>query len=180
MEKTLQTRRAFDGRLLKVDVLDVELDNGRRAIREVVRHPGAVAALVRLPSGRFLLVRQFRKAIEQDLLEVVAGGREPGEPAEQCAIREVLEETGGRVERLTPLGHVFSAPGFCAERLDLFLADVSANLDAPEGDEDETLEIVELARADIEKHIAAGDIHDAKSLAAWALFTAQTQGHTPA
>lgn len=180
MEKTLKTRRAFDGRLLKVDVLEVEMDDGRRSIREVVRHPGAAAALVRTHNGRFLMVRQFRKAIEQELLEVVAGCLEPGETSEQCAVREIREETGGRVERLAPLGHVFSAPGFCAERLDLFLADVAALRAAPAGDGDEKLEVVELGRADIERRIKAGGIHDAKTLAAWALFKANVNGSVSA
>ena len=77
-EKTISSQRAFDGRLLKLDVLDVELDNGRRSRREVVRHPGAVAVWARTPDKRFVFVRQFRKAIESDLLEIVAGTRNTG------------------------------------------------------------------------------------------------------
>ena len=78
-EKTLSARTVFDGRLLHVEVLDVELPSGVRSVREIVRHPGASVILPQRPDGQFLFVRQFRKPLERQLLEAVAGTLDPGE-----------------------------------------------------------------------------------------------------
>ncbi|MBU4199411.1 MAG: NUDIX hydrolase [Verrucomicrobia bacterium] len=172
-EKTISSQRAFDGRLLKLDVLEVELDNGRRSWREVVRHPGAVAVWARMPDGRFVFVRQFRKAIESDLLEIVAGTRNTGEPPDTCALREVREETGYDVTTLKPLGFIHTAPGFCGERLELFFAELAAGGNLPSPDPDEALDVVRLNREEWEARVVRGDIHDAKTLAAWALVLAR-------
>jgi ADP-ribose pyrophosphatase len=175
-ETTLRETRVFDGRLLKVDVLDVRLEDGRTSVREVVRHPGAVAVLVRRPDGRFALVRQFRKAIESDLLEVVAGGLEPGESPDACAAREVREETGCSVTSLKPLGHVYSAPGFCSERLHLFYAETAPGAAGLQPDADEELDVVLLKESDLDGLVRQGAIHDAKTLACWALYRAGAAG----
>lgn len=172
-ETTISARRVFDGRLLKLDVLEVELANGRRARREVVRHPGAVAVWARAPDGRFVFVRQFRKAIEGDLLEIVAGTREAGEPPDTCAIREVREETGCDVKTLVPLGFIHTAPGFCEERLELFFAELLETGRRAEPDPDEALDVVRLTREEWEARVARGDIRDAKTLAAWAIVRAR-------
>ena len=94
MEKTLASRTVFDGKLLCLEVIDVEVEPGVESVREVVRHPGAVVLLPQLPDGRFVLVRQFRKAIEEEILEAVAGTLDPGEDPLNCAGRELAEETG--------------------------------------------------------------------------------------
>lgn len=179
-EKTINSQRVFDGRLLKLDVLEVELDNGRQSRREIVRHPGAVAVWARTPEGRLLFVRQFRKAVEGILLEIVAGTLNAGESPAACAIREISEETGCEVKNLTPLGFIHTAPGFCGERLELFVAELvppgagPASLTGqPHPDPDEILEVVWLNRDEWEAKVAGGEIHDAKSLAAWALVQAR-------
>ncbi len=172
-EKTIHSRRIFSGRLLKLDLLEVARADGLRARREVVRHPGAVAIWVRAADGRFVFVRQYRKALESHLLEIVAGTREPGEAARRSALREVREETGYAVQRLLSLGHLHAAPGFCDERLDLFFAQLSAGKSRARPDADEALEVVFLSRQQFEQQLAAGQIHDAKTLAAWALMQAR-------
>lgn len=178
-EKTVNSQLAFDGRLLKLDVLEVELDNGRRARREIVRHPGAVAIWARAPDGRFVFVRQFRKAIEQELLEIVAGTLEIGETPEACARREIREETGYAVKTLTPLGFIFTAPGFCTERIFLFYAELVGGPDSPGGreaapDPDEHLDVVLLDEAAWKAMMSRGAVQDAKTWAAWGMF--QTRG----
>lgn len=172
-ERTLGSRRAFDGRLLKLDVLEVALADGRRARREIIRHPGAVAVLCRAADGRFVLVRQFRKAVEGQLLEAVAGTREPGESPRACARREVREETGFMVAKMARLGYIYSAPGFCSERLELFLAELAPARGRQNPDRDEALEVMQLARVTLVKMIARGKIKDAKTLAAWTLARAR-------
>ncbi len=172
-EKTIGSQRVFDGRLLKLDVLEVELDGGRRTRREIVRHPGAVAVWARLPDRRLVFVRQFRKAIEGELLEIVAGTRAAGEPAEACARREIREETGCEVKNIVPLGCIHTAPGFCGERLELFFADLLDIGRQPEPDPDEALEVVLLTREEWAAMLAGGEVRDAKTLAAWALAQAR-------
>ena len=172
-EKTISSQRAFDGRLLKLDVLEVELDNGRRARREVVSHPGAVAVWSRLADGRFVFVRQFRKAIEGELLEIVAGTLEPGETPPACAAREVREETGCDVKTLIPLGLIHTAPGFCGERLELFFAELVETGRPAQPDADEALDLMRLTRKEWETMVAVGEVHDAKTLAAWAMVQAR-------
>ena len=168
-EKTISSQRVFDGHLLKLDVLDVELDNGRHARREIVRHPGAVAIWARAPDGRFVFVRQFRKAIEQELLEVVAGTLEIGETPETCARREIREETGYAVKTMAPLGFIFTAPGFCTERIFLFYAELVAG-GAAAPDPDEHLDVVLLDEAAWKAMMSRGAVQDAKTWAAWGMF----------
>ncbi len=169
-EKTLESKRVFDGRLIKVEVLQVELESGLKSRREVVRHPGAVGVLGRLPNGRFVLVRQFRKAIEKDLLEIVAGTRDPNEPAEACAAREMREETGYAAKSLRLLGYLHMAPGFCDERIDIYFAELNDAPGSQDSDEDESVEAVVLGGEEIDALIARGEIHDGKTVAAWMMF----------
>lgn len=169
-EKTIRRKTVFDGRLLKVDVLEVELERGVRARREVLRHPGAAVVLVELPDGRIVLVRQYRKAVERRLLEAVAGGLEPGEAPAACAVREVREETGYTVERLRKLGMVYPAPGYTTERMHLFHAAVGRAARGKQEDDDERVETVRLAPRVLERMIRQGKIRDAKTIVAWFLW----------
>ena len=169
-EKTVNSICKFSGRLIRIDLLNVRLENGRKARREVVRHPGAVAVLCRRPDGVFVFVRQFRKAIEKDLLEIVAGTREPGERPSVCARREVREETGYKVVVLKHLGNVYTAPGFCDERIGIYFAEISPSAVKSSPDPDEDIKIFCLNAHQIETMLASGKIRDAKTLAAWTLF----------
>ena len=175
-ERTLTTKTAFRGRLLRVDVLSVELETGLRSTREIVRHPGAVVVLAQLPDKRFVLVRQFRKAIERDLIEAVAGTREPGEGPALCARRELREETGYAAATLTPLGIVYPAPGYTEEKLYMYFARLEAKRRPLSSDEDEKLENVYLTAREFERRIARGLIQDAKTLAVWLLYRRRIAG----
>ena len=121
------------------------------------------------PDGRYLFVRQFRKAIESALLEIVAGTLDLGETPAACALREIKEETGYAVHKLIPLGFIYPAPGFCGERLELFFAELSGQPAAPCLDQDELLRSELLSRQEFEALLAADEIHDAKTLVAWSL-----------
>jgi ADP-ribose pyrophosphatase len=171
-EPTLKSETVFAGRLLRVERLDVALDSGRRSVREVVRHPGAVVILPRLPDGRWVLVRQFRKAIERELLEAVAGTLEPGEDPAACAVRELAEETGYAAGALHKLGSMFPAPGYTDECLHVFQTDVAGPAAGHRPEEDERIEIVRVTPAELTALIRDGRIEDAKALAAWAMWTA--------
>lgn len=170
MEKTISSEAAFRGKLLKLDVLDVELEDGTRSKREVILHPGAVAVLAHRPDNRFVFVRQFRKAIEQDLLEVVAGTLEVGEDPETCARRELAEESGYAARSITYLGRIAVAPGYSSECIHLYDAEVEEHPGSTDMDEDERIAVAYLSESEINAHILSGELQDAKTLACWALY----------
>ncbi|HMO49633.1 MAG TPA: NUDIX hydrolase [Kiritimatiellia bacterium] len=170
-ESTLHTRTAFAGKLLRLEQLDVVLEDGRPAYREIVRHPGAVGVLARLPGEQFVLVRQYRKAVEAYMLEVVAGLLDPGEAPEAAARRELREETGRCARSLTRLGVIYASPGYVDERVEIFLAELEDGPgEAQQLDHGEAVETVIMDREALAAAITGGAIHDAKTLAAWALL----------
>jgi len=171
-EKTISRKTVYEGHILNVDVLDVELENGRRSVREIVQHGVAVAIIPRLPDGRLVFIRQFRKAMERICFEVVAGNCDPGEPEEVSAARELQEETGYVANSLELLGPIFPSVGYCTERIDVFFAKVSEQ-GATAFDEDEHIEPVILTEAEMDEMIRAGEVDDAKTLAAWMLYKAR-------
>ncbi len=166
-ERTIASRQVFAGKLLKVRVDEIALEGGRQATREIVEHPGAVAIVALQGEGdeqRVALVRQFRKAAEQFLLEIPAGTLEPGEEPLACAQRELLEETGLTARRWAHLQTFYTAPGFCTEKMWLYLAqDVQPVLESHTQD-DERIEVCFYTRAQVKEMIQAGEFHDAKTL----------------
>jgi ADP-ribose pyrophosphatase len=164
-ETRLSSEQVFSGKLVRVRVDQVRLANGRETQREVVEHPGAVAILPVAADGTLVLVRQFRYAVGKTLLEVPAGTREPNEPAEECAVRELREETGLAAREVQLLTRFYVSPGWCTEELVIFratqLREVGA---APEGDE--ILRVERVRPEQVRDLIAAGDIADAKTITA--------------
>lgn len=170
-EKTLSSQTVFDGRLVRVETLQVELEDGRRAYRELVRHPGAVCVLLRAPDRRFALVRQFRVGAQKQMLEVVAGILDGNEPPEAAAYREVREETGFALKRLARMGVLYPTPGYVEERIVCFYGEADA-LGERDLDHDERIEVEMLSEVELRDRIRRGLIEDAKTLAAWALYQA--------
>lgn len=168
-EKTLSCKTVFEGRILSVDVLEVEVAGGRTSVREIVRHGVAVAIIPRLPDGRFIFIRQFRKAMERICFEVVAGNCDPDEVEADSAARELQEETGYISQSLELLGPIFPSVGYCTERIDIYFAEVSGQ-GATDFDEDEHIETVILTEAEMDEMIRTNQIADAKTLAAWMLY----------
>jgi ADP-ribose pyrophosphatase len=162
-ERTTSSRRPFEGKLISVRVDTVEFANGRQATREIVEHPGAVGILA-WDGARLALVSQWRHPAEQTMLEIPAGTLDPGESPRGTAERELGEECGlvaGIWERGPSF---FTAPGFCTERLTLFLA-TDLREEAFESPEDEELELSWLALADALAAVDDGRVIDAKSVA---------------
>lgn len=175
-EKTLATRRVFEGRALTIDILDIELPNGRTSTREVIRHTGAVCVLGELPDGRFILIRQFRKAIDQEIIECVAGCMEVGESPETAALRETREESGYDVEELISLGSAYPVPGYCDELHHFYYAKLKATPDALQLDTDENLYPIIVSKDEIETMIDNNEIVDAKTLLLWYKFLRRRKG----
>ncbi|MBR0056495.1 MAG: NUDIX hydrolase [Kiritimatiellae bacterium] len=174
-ERTLSVATAFRGRAVVVDVIDIELPDGRRARRECVRHRGAVAILARRPDGAFVFVRQYRKCIEQAYIEVPAGCMEAGEAPDVAAERELREESGYAVKSLLPLGSIYACPGYSEEQLHLFFAEVEAAPGATDFDPDENVETLLLDEDTVRRLILDGTISDAKTLSAWLLWNLRRQ-----
>ncbi|MGZ6213339.1 MAG: NUDIX domain-containing protein [Candidatus Limnocylindria bacterium] len=161
-ERTVSSRRAFSGRLLSLRVDEVELESGRRATREVVEHPGAVAILA-WDGGRLAAVRQWRQAADAELLEIPAGTCEPGESRLGTAQRELAEECGLTAANWEEGPAFYTAPGFSTELLTLFLATDLSAVDA-HPPEDEALVRSWLTLAEAVASAEDGRIRDAKSL----------------
>ena len=162
-EKITSTRRIYSGRVINLRVDNVRLPNGHMSEREIIEHRGAVAMVPLLPDGRVVLVRQYRRAAADALLEIPAGTRDPDEDIELCARRELAEEVNYQAGRMIKLFHAYMAPGYSTEVIHTFLA---LDLTPTEGhtDEDEFLEIVTLPLADAIAKIGTGEIVDSKSI----------------
>ena len=144
--------------------------SGRETTREIVEHSDCVAIIAVDDEDNVLLVRQFRKAVEQELLEIPAGGINPNESPAEAVCRELQEETGYFPRKVEPLGGFYSTPGYCTEYLHLYLAtDLIPGYLYAEDTED--IELVRMPLADILSLIASGEIHDAKSIAGLLRFT---------
>ena len=162
--KVLSSTRAHDGKLLKIDLDEIELPGGAIARLESIRHPGAAAALPFLANGNVLLVRQYRHAMGGWILEVPAGKLDDGEPPSECAVREVEEEVGHQVGALLELGAIFTTPGFTDEVIWLYEAhDLVATAIAHE--EDEVIEVVEMEFDEAVRRVRDGEICDGKTVA---------------
>lgn len=110
-EKEISSKRVFEGRLLGVRVNAVRLPNGVETSREIVEHPGAVAVVAISEDNELVLVRQFRKATGEVLLEVPAGVPKKGEKGEEAARRELEEETGYHAHRVKKIWEGYASPG---------------------------------------------------------------------
>jgi ADP-ribose pyrophosphatase len=155
-------RTVYDGSLLSVTL--EEWDGHER---EIVEHPGAVAVVAVARDGTVTLVRQRREAVRKLLLELPAGTLEDGETPLECARRELEEETGLTGGDWRELAAFYTTPGFCRERMHLFLAQgVEPGTARPEADEE--LEVVRLSGGELAAHL--GEIEDAKTLAGLLLY----------
>jgi ADP-ribose pyrophosphatase len=175
-EKTLEVKRVFEGRALTIDVATVELPDGRRSTREIVRHRGAAVVLGQRPDGTFVLVRQYRRAVEQVMLEAVAGGLEEGEAPEAAARREMEEESGYAVTALESLGVIVPCPGYSEERLHLYFARLAPEPLPQRPDFDENLEPVAMTAGEIDAALDGGELIDGKSIAIWLLWKRKAAG----
>jgi len=163
-EITLKSDVVFEGKILKVRVDKVKLPNGKKSVREVVEHPGAVVVIPMI-KDKVIMVKQYRYPIDKILIELPAGKLDDGESPEECAQRELEEETGYKAKKMIYLGKIYTSPGFSNEIIYIFLAE-----DMEKGerktDEDELLNVVEKNFEDVVKECLNGEIEDAKTVAA--------------
>ena len=160
----MHSERIYKGKIINLRVDTVELSSGKKTKREIVEHAGCTAIVAIDSENNILLVRQYRKAAERMLLEIPAGGIEPGEKPLDSARRELEEETGFSAARWDELSLFYTSPGFTTEYMHLYLAtDLKPAKRAP--DDDENIELVRVPLKKAPELIASREICDAKSIA---------------
>ena len=171
-EKILSSKLIYQGRILKLRVDTVLTSDGRKSTREIIENRDCIGVVAIDADDNILLVNQYRSPPEKELLEIPAGGVDPGEDVAVAVIREMREETGlrpGKVERLTGF---YLSPGFCSEYLHLYLA--TDFEPAPLTAEDTAgIEVVKVPAAQIPGLIASGKIEDSKSIAGLLYYLAR-------
>jgi ADP-ribose pyrophosphatase len=160
-ERTRASSHPWTGRRIRIRVDEVERSDGHRTSREIVEHPGAVA-IVAWDGELLAMVRQWRHATGEALLEIPAGTLEPDEPPLETARRELAEEVGLAAAQWETGPRFFTAPGFCDEVMQLYLATGLSESHA-DADADEVLEPSWMTLADALAAIDDGTIRDAKS-----------------
>jgi len=158
-ERTIESKELYKGRVVQVRIDTVSLPNGRTRMREIVVHPGAVA-IVPLINERVLLVEQYRKAIERKTLEIPAGTLEEDESPEECAKRELIEETGFNASHWDKLTSYYPAPGYSSEIIHIFKAKGLKKV----SDADAEFPIHYMNLEEVQRKIRTGEINDSKTI----------------
>ena len=162
-EKQVETKTVYRGKIVDVRRDVAELQNGNKAEREVVVHPGGVGIVAVTNDKKVLMVRQYRYPMEEELLEIPAGKLDGGEDPFECAVRELSEETGFTAGRYVDLGAIYPSPGFCRETLYIYLA-----LDLTPGemhlDENELLSVEQVDIDELIDRVMANELKDAKTV----------------
>jgi len=167
-EKNQGGRVAFSGRKFQVRLIEAPTAAGGTARREVVVHPGSVVILAVADDGRIVMIRNRRVAVGRTLWELPAGTMEPPEPADQCALRELREETGYEAARLERLTGFYTTPGFCSEWMEAFTARDLTYV-GPDTQDGEEITVALLAPDRLRDMMFSGEIADAKTIAALGL-----------
>jgi ADP-ribose pyrophosphatase len=162
-ERTLESKQIYEGRRVSLRVDKVVLPGGRETTREVASYPDCVAIVAVDNKGNVILVRQYRHAVGRELLELPAGGIEPGEAPEESARRELEEETGYKAGKMERIGGAYTAPGYSTEFMHLFLA-TDLEPGPSRAEDDEIIQVVPLSLSRVQDLLSSGEICDGKSV----------------
>ncbi len=161
-EKTIEKNDIYNGRVIKLHVDKVELENGKIASREMIEHPGGVSVAILTEKNEVIFVRQFRYPYKEVILELPAGKLEPGEDPFLAMKREQMEETGTTSNEYIYLGEMYPTPGYTNEIIRIWACRLkstgSMNLD-----EDEFLETVKIPFEEAYRMVMSGEIKDGKT-----------------
>ena len=161
MEKWHENNVVFEGKVIRLRVGSVTLDDASLAYREVIEHPGGACILPFTGTG-FVFVSQYRIALEKQLIEAPAGKLEVGESPEQCAIKELREETGFEAENIISMGTIYSSVGYCNELIHLYLA-VGLTQRGSQLEPEERIEPVFMSIEEVRNEVANFGFTDSKT-----------------
>lgn len=162
-EKTMKSDKVYEGKILNLKVDTVEMPDKKYSKREIIEHPGGVAMIALTSNDSLILVKQYRKAVEDFLIEIPAGKLELNEEPRETAIRELKEETGMESNKLTYLSEFYTSPGYCNEKIHLYLAEDLKKVDY-EPEPGEFLEVLEFEIDELIKMVKMGEIIDSKTI----------------
>lgn len=165
-ETTIKSENIYDGKIINLRVDSVELPNRKYSKREVVVH-GDVAAIIAIRNNKIVLLKHFRKPVEEILIEIPAGGVMKGETPIDAAARELEEETGLVAKNLNYLIMSYSSPGYTTEKMHFFISD---EIEVSENERDEeAIEVFEMTLEEMKEKIDSLEIKDAKTIMAYFL-----------
>lgn len=164
-EKTMKSEKIYEGKILNLRVDTVELPDKKYSKREIVEHPGGVGIITITNDNSLVLVKQYRKAIEDFLWEIPAGKLEVNEEPRETAIRELREETGYEANKLTYITEFYTSPGYCNEKIHLFFAEELIEIES-HPDPGEFIEKTIVSLDDLLKMLDRGEIVDSKTIIA--------------
>lgn len=164
-EKKIKGKTIYDGNILRLFKDEVEFPNQHQAAREVVEHSGGVSVLAENKEGKLLLIKQYRYPVDEIIYEIPAGKLEVGEKIEECASRELREETGYTAEKFSKLFEFYPTPGYSTEKIYIYQAE---NLEfvGTDLEEGEYIEVVPKSKSELKELFQAGKIKDSKTLIA--------------
>jgi ADP-ribose pyrophosphatase len=161
-EDPVSSEEIYRGKIVHLFKDTVRLPNGKIAIREVMRHPGAVCVVPLTENNEVIMVRQFRHPFSRVLLEAPAGKLDPNEAPEDCARRELSEETGAEAGELTFIGDYYPSVAVLDENIHLYLAR-NLTFKAQHTDEDEFLRVERIPLSTLVEQVLCGEICDGKT-----------------
>lgn len=162
-EITVKSEKIFEGKIINLRVDTVELQNQKYAKREIVEHKGSSAIIALNENDEIILVKQYRKAIEDFLYEIPAGKINVAEEPRECALRELKEETGYEAKKVTKIYEIYSTPGFSNEKIYIFKAE-GLTFTSTNFDEDEDIEVIAINKCEAKKMLETGQITDGKTI----------------
>ncbi|MDP6793017.1 MAG: NUDIX hydrolase [Anaerolineales bacterium] len=174
MREILSTECVYEGRVLKLRVDRVRAPGGQTVNWDVIEHPGSVSIVPIDADDQVLLVRQYRPAIAETLLEIPAGTLEPGESPEISAHRELREEIGMRAEWLRAIGSYYLVPGYSSELMHAYVATGLSPAPLPQ-DADEDISVESIPFAELVAQVYRGQLRDAKTVSS-VLLLARERG----
>jgi ADP-ribose pyrophosphatase len=158
-EVTIESKQLYKGKVVQLQLATVSLPNGRQKMREILVHPGA-AAIVPVVNGKVLLVEQYRTAVGRKTLEIPAGTLEKNESPEDCAKRELIEETGFSASQWDKVTAYYPSPGYSSELIHIFKASQLEKVSDIEAE----LPLHHMELKDLQAKIRTGEIRDSKTI----------------
>ena len=164
METRVKRNEIYNGKIIHVVCDDVSLDDGTLTKREVVYHNGGVCIALKDKDGKFYMVKQYRYALEKEMIEFCAGKIEKGENPDDAILRETIEELGYEVKNLKKFGYIVPTCGYCSEKIYLYYGEAGKKVNR-HLDKDERIDLLKYSYDEIKEMIRSGKIDDAKTIA---------------